>query len=81
MMELFQPWHLIIIMLLIGAGIVALKAIRASAMPRVGPPATAVSADDFGTSSAMKFCSECASQIPRDATLCRKCGCRVARMN
>ena len=78
-MELFQPWHLI---LLIGFFVVVpilLITKRGNGRLRQQAASRPISPEPIANSALPmhKFCSECGKQILRRAEICPLCGCRV----
>lgn len=77
-MELFQPWHLILLLIFIAIPIVLITKrgnarLRQQAAPRLVPPEPVFNSD----LPIHKFCSECGKQILRRTEICPFCGCRV----
>jgi hypothetical protein len=79
--DIFQPWHLIVICVLIVlvlslakpiAFVVSLAKKDKNAIKTAGTPPSSAELP------AEKFCTECGGKIMRRAELCPLCGCRVA---
>jgi Sec-independent protein translocase protein TatA len=79
--DIFQPWHLIVVAVLIAFVVSVAKLIAfAGSLAKKGKNTvnTAGTPSPSTELSAEKFCTECGGKIMRRAEICPLCGCRVA---